>query len=128
MAERREIVSVHLETLRRLFPIAWNINDRWRVAVFCGEEPYSREQDTFIHGLFRSLEALADPVRQKIEFFERHHTPFDASLKTDLRLYFQEVKKIVMEWKAPVLSSCRVLRTRYVSGEEAAALGLPVPQ
>ncbi len=101
MVEKRGVFLLRLKGYLGLFDLIAQVNDEWRGEVSSAREAYSVEADAQIKVLYQTWLSLSDPVRQRMEFYERQGLPIETVLYTNLRLYTQEVARILADWQAP---------------------------
>jgi hypothetical protein len=119
--EKRGIFELRLGQYLGLFNLACRINKDWRTSVFRGETPPSDEMAAAMRGVFERWLSLNDHFRQRLEYFE-HHGPCLGDHALHLRLYADEARKLLQEWRAPSLSTAVGLRTIPLSPQGAAKI------
>lgn len=119
--EKRGIFELRLGQYLGLFNLACRINKDWRTSVFRGETPSSDEMAAALRGVFERWLSLNDHFRQRLEYFERRG-PRLSDHALHLRLYADEARKLLHEWRAPSLSMAVGLRTIPLSPLGAAKI------
>ena len=124
LAEKSGVFRLWLRTYLGLLPLLEQLEGRWRLGVFRGEVGFDPGQDADIRGLFEIYSQLSDPMRQRMEFYARHGLDIQPDAE-ELARCTRRVHQVLTAWQPATLATSKALRIRYVSAEEAHALGFP---